>query len=291
MDFEQLRIFMILAEEGTYLGAANRIATSRSRVRRKLDQLESEAGTKLIYRDQGILRLTPAGEVLVRRGRDLLDQADHLISHIHEIGTKPTGCLKIAMPTGPPTADWNGIRQSLQDRFPDLRIELLFDPNPTQRLPREAEIAITYEETLPQGCGAIELGEYRMRLFVSAGYLATHGSPESVHDLESHRVAVWRSPNHESARLLLRDGRSVLLDPLFVTDDPALLFRMAIAGEFICCLPELPHLIDPSLKTLFDDEIAGVVRERLVIPDILADLPRIRELVELTQNRSGLRPH
>ena len=51
------------------------------------------------------------------------------------------------------------------------------------------------------------------------------------------------------------------------------------------------RLIDPSLKTLFDDEIAGVVRERLVIPDILADLPRIRELVELTQKRSGLRPH
>ena len=55
MDFEQLRIFMVLAEEGTYLGAVNRIATSRSRVRRKLDQLEHEAGTPLIFRDQGIL--------------------------------------------------------------------------------------------------------------------------------------------------------------------------------------------------------------------------------------------
>ena len=78
MDFEQLRIFMVLAEEGTYLGAANRIATSRSRVRRKLDQLEHEAGTPLIYRDQGILRPTPAGEVLVRRGSELLDDADQL---------------------------------------------------------------------------------------------------------------------------------------------------------------------------------------------------------------------
>jgi molybdenum-dependent DNA-binding transcriptional regulator ModE len=53
MDFEQLRIFLILAEEGTYLGAANRLATSRSRVRRKLDQLEREAATPLIIRDGG----------------------------------------------------------------------------------------------------------------------------------------------------------------------------------------------------------------------------------------------
>ena len=110
MDFEQLRIFMILAEEGTYLGAANRIATSRSRVRRKIDQLESEAGTALIYRDQGILRPTAAGEVLVRRGRELLEDADQLITHVHEVGETPTGRLKIAMPTGPPTAGWDRIR-------------------------------------------------------------------------------------------------------------------------------------------------------------------------------------
>ena len=45
MDFEQLRIFLVLAEERTFLGAANRLATSRSRVRRKLDQLEADAGT------------------------------------------------------------------------------------------------------------------------------------------------------------------------------------------------------------------------------------------------------
>jgi DNA-binding transcriptional LysR family regulator len=284
MDFEQLRIFMVLAEEGTYLGAANRMATSRSRVRRKLDQLEREAGTPLIFRDQGILRPTPAGEVLVRRGRELLEDADQLISHVHEVGTAPTGRLKIAMPIGPPTAGWDPIRQSLQERFSDLQIELLFDRTPTGLLPGQAEIAISYDEEIPRGCNAIELGCYPMRLFVSAHYLARHGSPESIEELKEHRVAMWRSPNQPIGRIPRRDGRSLQIDPHFVTDDPAVLYRLSIEGAFISYLPELPELTDPSLKTLFDDQLIETVRPRAMIPDILADLPRIREFIESTQH-------
>ena len=68
-----------------------------------------------------------------------------------------------------------------------------------------------------------------------------------------------------------------------MTDDPALLYRLSIEGAFITYVPEFPDLTDPSLKILFQDEIVGTVRERLAIPDILADLPRIKALVELTQ--------
>ena len=283
MDFEQLRIFMILAEEGTYLGAANRLKTSRSRVRRKIDQLALDAGTALLFRDQATLRLTPAGEVLVRRGKVLLDDAERLISHVRDIGTIPTGRLKIAMPTGPPPAGWDRIRRELQTRYPDLKVELYFDEHPASLLPRQAEMAITYDDDLPDGCSVIEIGEYPLRLFASASYLESFGSPESVQDLRRHRVAMWRSPNGRPGLISLDQGRSIQLEPHLLADDPALLYRMAVDGEFIAYLPELPHLRDPSLKTLFAEELRGIVHERLVVPNILADLPRVQELVLLTQ--------
>ena len=283
MDFEQLRIFMVLAEEGTYLGAANRLSTSRSRVRRKLDQLEKDANTPLVYREQGSLRLTPAGEVLARRGRALLDDADRLVSHVREIGNIPTGRLKIAMPTGPPPAGWDQIRRKLQTRFPELQIELFFAESPIELLPEYAEIALTYDDELPQGCSSIEIGEFPMRLFVSDRYIESHGSPASIADLAHHRVAMWRSAERPVGYLPLKTGGGLRLIPKFVTDDPALLFRMAIEGDFIVYLPELPALADPSLKILFADEIVGTLRERLAVPNILADLPRVQQFVELTE--------
>jgi DNA-binding transcriptional LysR family regulator len=283
MDFEQLRIFLVLAEEGTYLGAANRLSTSRSRVRRKLDQLEDAANTPLVYREQGSLRLTPAGEVLARRGRALLDDAERLVSHVREVGNIPTGRLKIAMPTGPPPAGWGRIRRKLQTRFPELQIELFFAESPTELLSGRAEIALTYDDEMPQGCHSIEIGEFPMRLFVSDRYTDSHGSPTSLADLALHRIAMWRSADRPYGFLPLKGGGGLRLSPKFVTAEPSLLYRMAIEGDFIVYLPELPALTDPSLKILFADEVVGTVRERLAIPDILADLPRIQQFVELTE--------
>lgn len=288
MDFEQLRIFMVLAEEGTFLGAANRLSTSRSRVRRKLDQLEESAGTALVSREQSGLQLTPAGEVLARRGRALLEDAKHLISHVRDVGNIPTGCLKIALPIGPPPAGWSMTRQQLQSRFPELQIEIFFSERPTELLPGRAEIALTFEEELPHGCSRVELGVFRMRLCVSDLYLGRHGMPSSPSDLTSHRVAIWRASGRVPGRIALRDGRDLQVEPVLVSDDPVLLHQMVVAGDCIAYLPELPNLADPSLKTLFDDQITGTVRLHLVVPDILADLPRVQRFVELTQQTT---PH
>jgi DNA-binding transcriptional LysR family regulator len=283
MDFEQLRIFMVLAEEGTYLGAANRLSTSRSRVRRKLDQLEKDACTPLVYREQGSLRLTPAGEVLARRGRVLLDDANRLVSHVREVGNIPTGRLKIAMPAGAPPAYWGRVRKKLQASFPDLQIELFFVERPTELLPGRAEIALTYDDEVPEGCHTIDLGEFPMRLFVSDRYIESYGSPASIADLAGHRIAMWRSAERPYGYLPLRSGSGIRLIPKFVTNEPDLLYRMAIEGDFIAYLPDLPGLADPSLGILFADEIAGTVRERLAVPNILADLPRVQQFVELTE--------
>jgi DNA-binding transcriptional LysR family regulator len=94
---------------------------------------------------------------------------------------------------------------------------------------------------------------------------------------------MWRSPNGPTGRIALENGRSLVLKPHFVTDDTALLTQMAIDGSYIAYLPELPYLADPSLKTLFDDLIVDRVCERMAIPDVLADLPRIQELIALTR--------
>ncbi len=283
MDFEQLRIFVVLAEEGTYLGAANRLETSRSRVRRKLDQLEADAGTPLVIRVGGSLQLTPAGEVLLRRGRALIEDADRLVSQVREVGTLPTGCLKIAMPTGPPLAGWDQLRKRLQTRFPELQIELFFAESPTALLPAQAEIALSYDAERPPGCRSIEICTFPMRLFASDLYLQAHGLPRTLADLVHHRIAMWRSLGRARGELPLQNGQRLRLTPQFVTDEPTLLSRMAIEGDYIVYMPEFPAFIDPALKTLFADEVVGKVEARLTIPNVLADLPRIQQFVELAQ--------
>lgn len=283
MDFEQVRIFIVLVQEKTFLGAANRLQTSRSRVRRKLDQLEQAAGTTLLLRESGSLELTPAGEVLARRGRALLTDAEYLLSHVHEVGSTPTGRLGVALPLGPPSATAVEACSVLQARYPDLEIEVFFAAHPTHLLPDRAEVAITYQGALERGMEVIELNEVPMRLFAGPGYLERHGRPESPDHLSLNRLACWKHDDASRTSLLLSGGRSLKVSPRVLSEDPTFLHRLALHSDYLAYAPDLPALREPELATLLVEEVRGAVRERLVIPEVLADLPRVQAFVEFCQ--------
>lgn len=281
MDFEQLRIFMVLAEERTFLGAANRLATSRSRVRRKLDQLEADAGTPLVVREPSGLVLTPAGEALVRRGRSLLEDAEQLIAHVRDVGEEPTGRLKIALPFAPTPRGWDEACRQIQRAHPRLGLELVHAASPHALLPAQAEIALSFGSDVPEGARSIVVAEYPMRLVVNDRYLDAHGAPESVEALGTHRLGVWSLPGRETGVLPLRDGRQLSIEPVVVSDDPVHVQRAVVAGTCLGYLPAMPCLDDPALKLLFPDHVAGLAALRLTVPGILADVPRVARFLEL----------
>ena len=76
MELEQLRMFLAVAECGSFSEAAKRLFVSHSTTSRAVAALEAELGTTLLRRSSRSVTLTPAGEVLVERAKDLLRQAE-----------------------------------------------------------------------------------------------------------------------------------------------------------------------------------------------------------------------
>ena len=281
MDFEQLRIFMVLTEERTFLGAANRLATSRSRIRRKLDRLEADAATTLLERRSTGLVLTPAGAALAHRGRMLLDQADQLIRHVRDVGEEPTGCLRIALSPGPMPPGLEAACRRLQDDHPRLSIAIRHAVDPIALLPTDAEVALAWDADRSETARAYGLGDYHLRLVASESYLEARGRPETPDDLAAHRLALWRAPTRPTDRLPLRSGGSLAVAPVLESEDPRHVLAEVAAGRCIGFLPDLPALNDPSWKGVLPDGIAGRIGLRLVVPDVVADRPRVERFVAL----------
>lgn len=283
MDFEQIRIFQMLVEEKTFLGAANRLGTSRSRVRRKLAQLESETGTELLARARSGFELTPAGEIFARRGRAILHEADVLLTNVREVGTVPSGLLRVALPLGPLAPTASEAFGVLQHRYPELRFETHFASDPLELLRDRAEVAICFEGEAEPDWYVTVLSEVPMRLFAGRGYLGRKGHPESPDELSQHHLAVWDAGRVRPNRLPLSGGRSLPIEPKFWSDDPAAVYRLARDEDYLAYVPDLVGLRDNRVTTLLVEEIRGVVRERLVVPEMYAELPRVRAFVDLCQ--------
>jgi LysR family nitrogen assimilation transcriptional regulator len=78
MELERLRMFLAVAECGSFTEAAKRLFVSHSTMSRAVAALERELGVPLLRRNSRSVVLTPAGEVLLDRAEALLREADAL---------------------------------------------------------------------------------------------------------------------------------------------------------------------------------------------------------------------
>lgn len=86
MELRQLRYFVAVAGEGNISRAAEKIFLTQPALSRQMQALEAEIGRPLLERQANAIRLTPAGEVLAREGRALLEAAEALVARVRAAG-------------------------------------------------------------------------------------------------------------------------------------------------------------------------------------------------------------
>lgn len=86
MELLQLRYFVAVAEEVNISRAAQKLFLTQSALSRQIKALEEEIGQCLLERQAHSIRLTPAGEALLREARDLLQRADQVLDRVRAAG-------------------------------------------------------------------------------------------------------------------------------------------------------------------------------------------------------------
>ena len=69
LDVRRLRIFVVVADEGSFTAAAQKLYLTQSAVSQQMSVLEREIGVSLLERLPRGVRLTPAGQILADRAR------------------------------------------------------------------------------------------------------------------------------------------------------------------------------------------------------------------------------
>lgn len=82
MELRLLRSFIAAAEDGNISKAAARINLTQPALSRQIKSLEDDLGVLLLERGAHSFSLTPAGELLLREGRGLIERADLLEQRI-----------------------------------------------------------------------------------------------------------------------------------------------------------------------------------------------------------------
>ncbi|TDQ23986.1 LysR family transcriptional regulator [Tenacibaculum caenipelagi] len=125
MTFQQIRYFLVLAEELHFWKTAEKVYTSQSSLSRQIQALEEELGITLFERDKRNVKLTDAGIFLKKKWGDLLDEFDRTHQHAKKIEEGSSGLVSIAYPG---SISYNYLPELLKifsEEKPDLKVELM----------------------------------------------------------------------------------------------------------------------------------------------------------------------
>jgi LysR family cyn operon transcriptional activator len=127
MDLAQLRTFAAVADAGGVSAAAIRLHLSQPAVSRQLQTLEKELGLSLFRRERRCMRLSSAGEDLLRYARSVLTEVEALSERARTLQSGDRGLLKIG--ATPPMIETTlaGFLGLWRGRHPGIDIHVIED--------------------------------------------------------------------------------------------------------------------------------------------------------------------
>lgn len=192
--FESIRIFIEIVESGSLTQAAENLQIHRPAVTKALQQLEQDCGTRLLQRTTRRISLTPDGETFYRRSKPLLSQTDDLLE---SFGTDSAlrGQLRVDMPIAFATLLVVPRLPDFYHQHPDVEIILSSSDRRRDMLRDGLDCLLRVGELENGDYVARKLGNIKMTTCASPAYIASHGAPKTLEDLQQHQAINWINSN------------------------------------------------------------------------------------------------
>ena len=124
LDWNLLRTFVVVVEEGSITAAANRLLLQQPAVSMALKRLEQTVGQKLIDRRPGRFDLTEAGEKLHRQCRDIFAAVVRLPNALETAGDDITGHVSIHSVSHAHNPAWDRKLESFFRLYPKVTLSI-----------------------------------------------------------------------------------------------------------------------------------------------------------------------
>ena len=188
LELDDVALFMRIKELGTLSAAARERNWPVSQVSRALVRLETACGVRLLHRSTHGLSLTDEGDTFAAHASQLLATRDELAGNLTGKRAGPSGWVRVGVSPALAEAMIAPSLSGLHQRHPDLRIDLAADDRMADMAREGIDIAIRTGHTASDTVVARQIGEYGRTLCASPAYLAAHGTPATLDDLQHHRL-------------------------------------------------------------------------------------------------------
>lgn len=191
---DQYRVFMQVAEAGSFIRAAHLLNLPRATVSAAVQQLEAGLGARLLHRTTRKLSLTPDGEILLGRIRTLLADSDDIDSLFRAQQHQIAGRLNVDVPSRIARRLVAPALPELLRRHPQLRIGLGCTDRAIDLVQEGVDCAVRVGRLHDSSLVVRAIGRLALVNCASPAYLREHGVPDMATLTAAHLAVGYAAP-------------------------------------------------------------------------------------------------
>ncbi len=245
--------FLLVVEEGSFTGAAQRLGVTKSYASKLVSHLEDRLGVRLLARTTRKLTLTEPGRSYYERCTGLIKTLEQAEAEAAALTNTPRGRLRLALPHDFGALYLARPLAEFKARYPDLTIEAAFSDERVDLVAEGFDLAIRAGDLSDTSEIARRLAVSDKFLCASESYLAKRGIPAEPEELVQHECLLYAY--HAAPRTWALNGPrgrvAVDVSGSLISNSGRVLVEAACAGLGIVFMPEFltgPCLRDARLR-------------------------------------------
>ena len=242
-DLDDFYCFALVVEHGGFSAAERATDIPKSKLSRRVYNLEERLGVRLIQRSSRHFAVTDIGMNIYRHAQVMMNAAQAAHDLVDHLSIKPRGVIKVSVPVDIAQNQMSKLLPEFLKLYPEIRVQLIISNRRVDIVNEGIDIALRVRSKLDEDPSLVlrQFAQIEQHLFASQAYLNEFGSVKIPDDLPQHRF-LSLSDDHLDQQFTLYDQSNQLhkvkVNPVVMASNLLMLAQLASQNCGIALLPD-----------------------------------------------------
>ena len=286
-DLDDFYCFAQVVEHGGFSAAERTTDIPKSKLSRRVYQLEERLGVRLIQRSSRHFAVTDIGMNIYRHAQVMINAAQAAHDLVDHLSVQPRGVIKVSLPVSIAQNEIAKILPQFLKMYPEIKVQLLVSNRRVDLINEGIDVALRVRSNLDTDPNLIirQFTHIQQHLFASQAYLNQFGELKIPEDLMQHHILSMSDEHLDQYIVVHHQGqqKKIKVNPTVMGSDLMLLAQLACQNCGIALLPDSivkDYLASGELVRVLPEWSAAHGIFHAVYPSRRGQLPAVRVFID-----------
>lgn len=242
-DLDDFYCFAQVVEHGGFSAAERATDIPKSKLSRRVYNLEERLGVRLIQRSSRHFAVTDIGMNIYRHAQVMLSAAQAAHDLVDHLSTEPRGTIKVSLPVSIAQNEMAKILPDFLKKYPKIKVQMMITNRRVDIINEGFDLALRVRTSLDDDPNLVilQFEKIEQHLFASQGYLNEFGDLKTPEQLSEHKILSMAEEHTEQFLILQNEQqqqKKIRINPTVMGSDLNMLAQLAASSCGITLLPD-----------------------------------------------------